>query len=209
MIDMKNAYLKVLGLADGQKPQEVQEGYKEQEAQYRKEAIKHAERILASVKNENLDGCKYLSRQLQDMADAMDSRIEDSEKYASAEMKEEVELDAETLDFVNKLSESGFDEYEIQSIIAKLSEGKSKKEDDEDDDTEQEFGDNMSDGEIEFANKHEVEVTDGTAKKMDHGKSAPKAVEPKATPVNQKPVVDYPNKDKPEVAVKSQASQPK
>lgn len=386
-IDMREAYLKVLGLHGDQSEElqvedqqvQVDEDYEKQNMQYRKEAVKNAERILAAVRNEKLHGCKYISRNLQDMADEMENQIENSEKYS---MKEEVEqldeanfaatmkkaiaahergdhkrakyhldnaktaryamksteisknkemldkyeklramhegvdleeglfdkfkqgmkagqakqlaakakehglsdaeqkramdtfekdgmvasikyiksksrlsedtnifeemldelskstlqsyqdkakktpaknswtsrvagmarsaeklkkedLDAETLEFANKLAESGFDASEIESIIAKLSESKKTNDD------EQVMGDNLSDGEIDFVDQHEVEVTDGAPQKADHSKKVTKAAEPKANPVNQKPVVDYPNKDKPEVAVKSQASQPK
>lgn len=67
----------------------INEGYGEQDSEYRKEAIKHAERVLAAVKNEKLNGCKYISRNLQDMADDMENSIEMAEKYA---MKEDVDV---------------------------------------------------------------------------------------------------------------------
>lgn len=68
---------------------DLDEGYDEQNGEYRKEAIKHAERVLAAVKNEKLNGCKYIARNLQDMADDMENSIEMAEKYA---MKEDVDV---------------------------------------------------------------------------------------------------------------------
>jgi hypothetical protein len=42
------------------------------------------------------------------------------------------------------------------------------------------MGDNLSDGEIDFVETHEVEVVDGTPEKPDFDKDLDKAEEPKA-----------------------------
>jgi hypothetical protein len=54
----------------------LDEGYSEQDAMYRKEAVKHAERVMKAVGSQYMSGCKYHARALQDMADEMENTIE-------------------------------------------------------------------------------------------------------------------------------------
>jgi len=54
----------------------LDEGYKEQDDMYRKEAVKHAERVMKAVGSPYISGCKYHARSLQDMADDMENTIE-------------------------------------------------------------------------------------------------------------------------------------
>ena len=54
----------------------LEEGYTEQDAMYRKEAVKNAERVMKAVGSQYMSGCKYHARALQDMADEMENTIE-------------------------------------------------------------------------------------------------------------------------------------
>lgn len=56
--------------------EQLDEGYKEQEDMYRKEAVKHAERVMKAISSGYISGCKYTARTLQDMADEMENTIE-------------------------------------------------------------------------------------------------------------------------------------
>lgn len=77
------------------------------------------------------------------------------------------------------LSEGGFTAEEIADVIAKLEEahvgtgGPAAAE-------AQEMGDNLSDGELDFIDTHEVEVIDGTPEKPDHDKDVDQASAPTA-----------------------------
>ena len=102
-------------------------------------------------------------------------------------------------ELITTLSENGFDDDEIASIIKKLEE---KTE-------PQMMGDNLSDGELDFVAIHEIEVIDMTPDKPDFDKDIEQAKHLATTPINQKKIVDYPNSGKPEVAVKSQSVAPK
>lgn len=54
----------------------LDEDYKQQDDMYRKEAVKHAERVMKAIGSGYISGCKYHARALQDMADDMENTIE-------------------------------------------------------------------------------------------------------------------------------------
>jgi hypothetical protein len=118
--------------------------------------------------------------------------------------------DLEIEQFAASLAENGFDQSEIDAILSRLEEkahvgtgGPAPAE-------PQEMGDNLSDGELDFVDSHEIEVVDMTPEKPDFDKDVDQATAPTTKGVGtaevdgQKVV-----KDKPEVAVKSQATAPK
>ena len=125
------------------------------------------------------------------------------------ESKDDVKEESEYQAFIDALTEGGLSESEIKDVLASLEEKKHVGTDGPDAAPPQEMGDNLSDGELDFVDMHEIEVIDVTPEDPKHAEGKVTASKPVTTPVNQKTVIDYPNKDKPEVAVKSQATQPK
>ena len=115
---------------------------------------------------------------------------------------EEIEIEQ----FAADLAENGFPQDEIDAMVARLTEkahvgtgGPAPAE-------PQEMGDNLSDGELDFIDKHDVEIVDGTPVKPDFDKDVDQAAAPKTkgvgtAEVDGKKIVS----SKPEVAVKSQA----
>jgi hypothetical protein len=114
--------------------------------------------------------------------------------------------------FAADLAENGFDQSEIESILSKLEEkaqshvgtgGPAAAE-------AEELGDTLSDGELDFIEMHDIEITDFTPEDPKHHETTKKATPPSTKGVGtaevdgQKIVAS-----KPEVAVKSQASAPK
>lgn len=106
------------------------------------------------------------------------------------------------------LSEGGLTQDEIEGIISKIEERAHVGLGGKEPAAPQEMGDNLSDDEMNFVDQHELQVVDRPDAEKQDPKAKPHAEEPKATPVDQKKVIDYPNRDKPEVAVKSQAAKP-
>lgn len=109
-------------------------------------------------------------------------------------------FDEKYSELVTTLSEGGFTKAEIASVISKLHEKAPP----------QEMGDNLSDGELDFIDQHEVEITDLTPEKPDHDKDVEQATKPQTkgigkAEVDGKKIVS----SKPEVAVKKQAEVPK
>jgi hypothetical protein len=144
------------------------------------------------VQEQNDD--EHYARQSKRMQDAINMHLRKGKSYKDAVTAARVHVKEDFVEAVKDI----LSEEEIASVLAKLEEAAAK----------QEMGDNLSAGELDFIDKHELEVVENPAKDKQPDGSKGKAAEPKTTPVDQKKVVDYPNKDKPEVAVKSKASQP-
>ncbi len=123
------------------------------------------------------------------------STITKAHKIAKAIAKE----DTKYAELTATLSEGGFTPEEIQSVISKLEE---KAE-------PQDMGDNLSDGELDFIETHEVEIVDGTPEKPDFDKDIAAADAPSA---NGAGTVEIDGKkaaeDDAENPVKSQATAP-
>ena len=112
--------------------------------------------------------------------------------------------------FAADLAENGFDQDEIDSILSKLEEKKHVGTDGPDAAEPEEMGDTLSDGELDFIEKHSIEITDFRPEDPKHHEATKKATPPTTKGVGtaevdgQKIVAS-----KPEVAVKSQAPVPK
>jgi hypothetical protein len=118
--------------------------------------------------------------------------------------------DIEIEEFAQDLLENGFSQDEVDSIIAGLDEKKHVGTDGPEPAEAEEMGDTLSDGELDFIDMHEVEIVDVTPEDPKHHEATKKATPPTTKGIGtaevdgQKIVAA-----KPEVAVKSQATQPK
>jgi hypothetical protein len=132
----------------------------------------------------------------------------DGKDLAKLRMRKEA---AEIEQFAADLAENGFDQEEIDSILSKIDEaqghvgtgGPAAA-------PAEELGDTLPDGELDFIEMHDIEITDLTPEDPEHSASIKKATPPVTKGVGtaevdgQKIVAS-----KPEVAVKSQAPVPK
>jgi len=118
--------------------------------------------------------------------------------------------DIEIEEFAQDLLENGFSQDEVDSIIAGLDEKKHVGTDGPEPAEAEEMGDTLSDGEMDFIDTHDIEITDMTPEDPKHHEATKKATPPTTKGIGtaevdgQKIVAA-----KPEVAVKSQATQPK
>jgi len=118
--------------------------------------------------------------------------------------------DIEIEEFAQDLLENGFSQDEVDSIITGLDEKKHVGTDGPEPAEAEEMGDTLSDGELDFIDMHEVEIVDVTPEDPKHHEATKKATPPTTKGIGtaevdgQKIVAA-----KPEVAVKSQATQPK
>tara|TARA_B110000977_G_C11037703_1_gene477724 strand:+ start:1038 stop:1832 length:795 start_codon:yes stop_codon:yes gene_type:complete len=132
----------------------------------------------------------------------------DGKDLAKLRMRKEA---AEIEQFAADLAENGFDQEEIDSILSKIDEaqghvgtgGPAAA-------PAEELGDTLPDGELDFIEMHDIEITDLTPEDPEHSANIKKATPPVTKGVGtaevdgQKIVAS-----KPEVAVKSQAPVPK
>lgn len=117
---------------------------------------------------------------------------------------------AEHQEFINTLAENGFDQDEIDSIIAKLEEKAHVGTDGPAPAEAEEMGDTLSDGELDFLELHEIEITDMSPEDPKHHEATKKATPPTTKGVGTAEVDGQKVANaKPEVAVKSQAATPK
>lgn len=132
---------------------------------------KEIEAMNKSHVNEETDDEHY-ARQSPKMQTAINLHLRKGKSYsqAVAAAKVHVKEDAKYAELTATLSEGGFTEEEILSVISKLEE---KAE-------PQEMGDNLSDGELDFIDTHEVEIVDGTPVKPDFDKDVDQATAPTA-----------------------------
>jgi hypothetical protein len=132
----------------------------------------------------------------------------DGKDLAKLRMRKEA---AEITQFAADLAENGFDQDEIDSILSKIDEaqghvgtgGPAAA-------PAEELGDTLPDGELDFIEMHDIEITDLTPEDPEHSANIKKATPPVTKGIGtaevdgQKIVAS-----KPEVAVKSQAAVPK
>ena len=112
--------------------------------------------------------------------------------------------------FAADLAENGFDQDEIDSILSKLEEKKHVGTDGPDAAEPEEMGDTLSDGELDFIEKHSIEITDFRPEDPKHHEATKKATPPTTKGVGTAEVDGQKiAASKPEVAVKSQAPVPK
>ena len=137
----------------------------------------------------------------------------DHDKDGDVDGKDLAKLRGESTEieqFAADLAENGFDQDEIDSILSKLEEKKHVGTDGPDAAEPEEMGDTLSDGELDFIEKHSIEITDFRPEDPKHHEATKKATPPTTKGVGtaevdgQKIVAS-----KPEVAVKSQAPVPK
>lgn len=195
-VDMTDAYRKVLGL--DQSP--LQEAQKEED-----DKEESGEQIEVCEKCDKVHEGTCTSEQLSPKQKKIDhDKDGDIDGKDLAKLRGE-SYDQDTLEFIATLAESGFDQDEIDSIVAKLDE-KHVGTQGPDAAPAAELGDNLSDGELNFLDKHEVEVTDATPEDPEHAVGIKQATAPTTkgigtAEVDGKKLVA----GKPEVAVKSKA----
>lgn len=132
-----------------------------------------------SIEEETDD--EHYEKQSPKMKDAINLHLRKGKSYRDAVKAARVHVKEEKYaTLIATLSEGGLPQEEIDGIIARLEEASHVGTGGPAPADAQEMGDNLSDGEIDFVEKHEVEVIDGTPEKPDFDKDLDKAEEPKA-----------------------------
>jgi hypothetical protein len=205
IVNMREAYLKVLGL--DQQPLDEKKQDDELESSAEVETCEKCGKVHEGACKESM-----VEKEVEEELSPKQKKI-DHNKNGKIDGEDLAKLRKESIafaDFAASLAENGFSEFEIDAIISKLHEKKHVGTDGPDAAEQQELGDNLSDGEIEFVDAHEIEVVDGTPEKPDHDEDTTQATAPTTKGVGSAEVDGQKIvKDKPEVAVKSQATAPK